>query len=157
MVEFLLDNGADINAKRSGGHDCTALQTAAFRSWIGWINQDGPSILKMLLDRGAQVNATGGTFGCALAAAAFGGWKAEEPVRLLLDHGASANLRGGGKYVNPLHAAMSVTQGPDPSSGYGHPAVVKMLVDAGAQIDEIPENYRRSARRHVEGGICVIM
>jgi hypothetical protein len=104
MVKFLLSVGADVNVKRSRGDTCTALITAA-ASWM-W---EDTTILELLLDRGADVNAIEGFWGTAVCAAAFGGWKGEKPIRLLLAHGAFANLRGGpnAKFVNPLHAAVS--------------------------------------------------
>jgi ankyrin repeat protein len=46
------------------------------------------AIVKLLLDKGANVNAQGGNFGSALQAASFEGHEAE--VKLLLDRGAVA-------------------------------------------------------------------
>ncbi|KAF2853751.1 ankyrin [Plenodomus tracheiphilus IPT5] len=101
------------------------------------------AVVKLLLDKGANVNvnAQGGHYGNALQAASAGGYKAvvkllldkgadpnaqghEAVVKLLLDKGADPNAQGG-KYGNALWAA----------SEEGHEAVVKLLRDAGADID----------------------
>jgi ankyrin repeat protein len=58
--------------------------------------------VKLLLDRGADVNIQGGPFGNALQAAAYYG--SQEIVKLLLDRGADVNIQGGA-YGNALQAA----------------------------------------------------
>ena len=57
--------------------------------------------MKLLLDRGADVNVQGGRYGNALQAAAFGGH--EETVELLVSKGADVNLQSG-DYGNALQA-----------------------------------------------------
>jgi ankyrin repeat protein len=148
MVNLLLDSGADINAK--GGFTGNALNSA-----IGSIPID-IDMVRLLLDRGAKVNATGGFCGTALAFAAYRGWLGEDVVRLLLERGALVELRGGGRWQNALHAAISWRRGPAPCNDWGHPETVKMLVDAGADIDNIPSQWRSDVRKITDPGWCTI-
>ncbi|KAJ4359359.1 hypothetical protein N0V85_009450 [Neurospora sp. IMI 360204] len=79
-------------------------------------------VVKMLLDKGADVNAQGGDYGRALQAASGGGHK--EIVEMLLDKGADVNAQGG-LYGTALQAA----------SGEGYKEIVKMLLDKGADVN----------------------
>ncbi|KAI0569585.1 ankyrin repeat domain-containing protein [Pyrenophora tritici-repentis] len=79
-------------------------------------------MVKLLLDKGADVNAQGGSYGNALQAASEGGHEAV--VKLLLDNGADVNAQGG-YYSNALYAA----------SSRGHEAVGKLLLDKGADVN----------------------
>lgn len=79
-------------------------------------------IVKLLLDKGADVNAQGGYNGNALYAASEEGHEAI--VKLLLDKDADVNVQSG-YYGNPLHAA----------STRGHATIVKLLLDKGANIN----------------------
>jgi ankyrin repeat protein len=56
-------------------------------------------VVRLLLDRGANVNAQGGRYGSALQAALYGGH--ESVVRLLVERGADVNAQGG-EYGNAL-------------------------------------------------------
>lgn len=76
--------------------------------------------MKVLLEHGAQVNASGGYFGSALQAAAYVG--SMEGVQLLLQKGAAVNARGG-RYGSALQAAKAA----------GRAKIAEALVDAGAQ------------------------
>ncbi|KAM0125328.1 hypothetical protein ACHAO1_010650 [Botrytis cinerea] len=79
-------------------------------------------IAKLLLDRGADVNAQGGEYGNALQAAA---WKGnQETVKLLLDRGADVNAQGG-YHGNALQAAAWI----------GNQEIVKLLLDRGADVN----------------------
>ncbi|EDU50673.1 vegetative incompatibility protein HET-E-1 [Pyrenophora tritici-repentis Pt-1C-BFP] len=80
------------------------------------------TITRLLLDKGADVNAQGGRFGNALQAASYGGY--EQVVKALLDNGADVNAQGG-DYNNALQAA----------SVRGHEQVVKTLLDKGADVN----------------------
>jgi ankyrin repeat protein len=77
---------------------------------------------KLLLDRGADVNAQDGEGGDALQAASAGGH--EHMVRLLLDKGADWSVYGG-EDSNALRAA----------SAGGHEQIVRLLLDKGADVN----------------------
>ena len=79
-------------------------------------------ITRMLLDKGADVNAQGGRYGNALQATSANGQK--DIATLLLDKGADVNAQGG-LYGNALQAA----------SYEGHEQVVKTLLNAGAEVN----------------------
>ena len=87
--------GDDLNIKNGRGH--TLLQVASGCEPSGRLE-----IVTLLLDRGADVNATGGKYGTALVAAASNGKL--EIVTLLLDRGADVNATGG-EYGTALGAA----------------------------------------------------
>jgi len=80
------------------------------------------AIVKLLLDKGADVNGQGEYYGNALQAAARYGNKTI--VSLLLDKGANVNAQGGCS-GNALQAA----------ARYGHKTVVKLLLDKGADVN----------------------
>ena len=80
------------------------------------------TIVTMLLEKGADVNAQGGFYGNALQAASSGGH--DQVVQMLLDKGADVNAQGGG-YGNALQAA----------SVRGHDQVMQMLLDKGAGVN----------------------
>ncbi|KAI4940771.1 hypothetical protein J4E91_011258 [Alternaria rosae] len=86
------------------------------------------TVTRLLLDKGADVNAQGGSCGNALQAASERGH--EQVVKMLLDQGADVNAQHG-LDGNALYAA---------SSG-GHEQVVKMLLDQGADVN-------------AQGGLC---
>ncbi|KAJ9493407.1 hypothetical protein H2202_011117 [Exophiala xenobiotica] len=78
--------------------------------------------VKILLDKGADVNAQGGKFGNALQAASYGGH--EQVVQVLLDQDADVNTHGG-EYGNALQAA----------SYGGHDQMVRLLLEKGAELE----------------------
>jgi len=83
-AEMLIKAGADVNATFIGPHEETPLHWAA--------SCDDVSLLDALLDRGANIEATGGVIagGTPLAdAVAFGQWKA---AHRLVERGASMTL-----------------------------------------------------------------
>ncbi|ORY14382.1 hypothetical protein BCR34DRAFT_231296 [Clohesyomyces aquaticus] len=79
-------------------------------------------MVKVLLDKDADVNAQGGDYGNALQAASYRGHEAV--VTMLLDKDADVNAQGG-HYGNALQAA----------SYRGHEAMVKMLLDKDADVN----------------------
>jgi ankyrin repeat protein len=79
-------------------------------------------VVRLLAEKGADVNSQGGRYGNPLEAASAEGH--EVVVRLLLDKGADINAQGG-YYGNALQAA----------SHHGHEAVVRLLLDKGANIN----------------------
>jgi ankyrin repeat protein len=76
-------------------------------------------LARLLLDKGADVDAQGGYLGNALQVASYEGH--EVVVRLLLEKGANVNAQGG-LYGGALRAASSI----------GHEAVVRLLLEKGA-------------------------
>ena len=80
------------------------------------------AIVKLLLEKGADVNAQGGRHGHALQAASFGGHEAI--MKLLLEKGADVNAQGG-RHCHALQAA----------SFGGHEAIVKLLLEKGADVN----------------------
>jgi hypothetical protein len=98
-----------VNTRDSWGN--TPLTIAAENGHDG--------MARLLLDKGAEVNAQGGHYGNALYAASQGGH--EQVVKMLLDKGADVNAQGG-HYGNALQAA----------SSRGHEQVVQVLLNAGA-------------------------
>ncbi|RYP19461.1 hypothetical protein DL767_009642 [Monosporascus sp. MG133] len=101
-----------INTKDSRGQ--TPLFLAAKHGHYG--------IVKLLVDKGADVNAHDGHYGNALQAASQGGH--EQIKKLLLDRGADINAQGGHD-GNALQAA----------SYEGHKQIMKLLLDRGADIN----------------------
>jgi ankyrin repeat protein len=97
-----------------------AAQLAAQEGHIG--------VIKLLLDKGADVNVQHGEYCNALQAASYNGH--DDMVRLLLDRGANVNARGG-KYCNALQAA---------SSG-GHGVIVRILLGKGAYVNAQGGHY----------------
>ncbi|KAF8417576.1 hypothetical protein EV426DRAFT_699665 [Tirmania nivea] len=86
-------------------------------------------ITQLLLDRGADVNLTGGHYnGTALGVAALSG--SQEIVTLLLDRGADVNLTGG-DYGTALGAA----------AYRGRLEIVTLLLDRGADVNLTGGNY----------------
>ncbi|KAF8222835.1 hypothetical protein L208DRAFT_1320375, partial [Tricholoma matsutake] len=59
-------------------------------------------IVKLLIEKGADVNAQGGEYGNALQAASYQG--DQEIVKLLIEKGADVNAQGG-EYGNALQAS----------------------------------------------------
>ena len=85
-------------------------------------------VTKLVLDKGADVNANGGQYDNALQALSAGGYEAE--VKLLLDNGANVNAQGG-PFGNALQA----------NSHEGHEAMVKMLLDKGVDVNAQGREY----------------
>ncbi len=85
-------------------------------------SEDHDKMVKMLLDKGADVNAQGGHFGNALQAASYEGH--DQVVQMLLDKGADVNAQGG-HFGNALQAALYG----------GHDQVVQILLDNGADVN----------------------
>ena len=79
--------------------------------------------MKLVLEKGADVNAQGGLHGNALQAASLGGHEAI--VKLLLEKGADVNAQGG-RHGNALQAALRG----------GHEAIVKLLLANGGLPSE---------------------
>ena len=152
VVQLLLDKGADVNIQ-VGEYD-NALEAAIF-SWdsdpflwdsdLFWWDS-GPFMwdswdrslyswdqkvkdIRLLRNKGADINIQSGYFGSALQAAAWG--CNVEVIQLLLDKGADVNIQGG-MYGNALQAAAwSCWKGIE---------AIRLLLDNGADV-------------HTQGGI----
>jgi len=111
----------ELNQRRKlGEYEYTFLLIAA--------EEGHDQLIRLLLDRGAEVNAQGGAFGNALQAASRGGH--EKVIQVLLDRGAKVNAQGG-LYDNALQAA----------SAHGHEQIVQVLLDRGAKINAQGGHY----------------
>ena len=130
VIRLLLDEGANVNAH--GGIYGNALQAVVcveLRSpyyqtrGLGMTPDKGVNgdAIRLLLDKGAKVNAQGGIYGNALQAAAHSGDM--EVIRLLLDKGADVNTQGG-MFGTVLQAA----------AHSGNVEVIQLLLDRGADI-----------------------
>lgn len=80
-------------------------------------------LVKILLSRGINANASGGKYGNALVAASMQG--SELTVRYLLQHKADVHGPGGWVFGNALQA----------SSYFGHEHIVRVLLENGARPD----------------------
>lgn len=115
-----ISNKRDSTAQtllETGLQNCTdslALAEAAVRNLQGTV--------RVLIDRGTEVNMKCGGHGNALQAASFRGYL--EIVQILLENGAEVNAQGG-IYGNALQAA----------SSRGNNEVVKLLLESGAEVN----------------------
>jgi ankyrin repeat protein len=119
-------NGCEISAK-----SLLAVNSAAVNSQdkssdkttlVVAVEQGNIRIVKMLLEKGAEVNLQGGEYGNALQTASFYGRK--EIAAMLLDQGAEVNAQGG-LYGNALQAA----------SRKGYKEIVELLIENGAVVN----------------------
>ncbi|KAJ5927154.1 hypothetical protein N7516_008927 [Penicillium verrucosum] len=125
FVEWLLDEGVNLKREVDGG----ALQAASLGGY--------ESVVQILLEAGADVNAQGGRCGNALQAAAWKG--SSELVQILLRAGADVNAQGvqillragadvnaqGGTCGNALQAA----------AWKGSSEILQILLGAGADVN----------------------
>ncbi|KAJ5549109.1 hypothetical protein N7513_006343 [Penicillium frequentans] len=103
----------------TGGKWSNALQAAA--------SNGHEKVVKILLDRGAEVNLRVGNTNPILEASSKGH---QNVVQVLVDHGADVNCRGG-RDGNALLMA----------STHGHKEVVQILLDNGANANDPGEKY----------------
>lgn len=120
FVELLLEKGADVNVKSFVyGYGMTPLY-----STIKYACRDHKRIAKMLIDNGADMDASGENGNVALHLAACSG--NIEIVELLLSQGADVNARDM-KGITPLHLAASAYMGGS--------VIVDMLIAKGADVN----------------------
>ena len=110
-VERQLALGVNVNSRHFFTRDTTLIEAAG---------HGRVEIVKLLIDRGADVNLKGEAWYGPLHAAAYGGHV--EVVKLLLDNGADVNIFNHDK---PLHYAAK----------NGHIEVAEMLIAHGADIN----------------------
>ena len=117
-VKFLLDNGADVGIKaKSDGS--TPLHLASYGCHLG--------IAKMLVDKGADINAKSNGGWTPLHEAAKGiEEKRESTVRYLIQSGADVNAKSEWGQT-PLHEA----------ARFGYTDAVKVLIEKGADVNAI--------------------
>ena len=133
MVQLLLEEGADINARGDFGYN--ALQATS-------LGEGHEKVIQLLLEKGANVNAQGGpigTAGTALHTASSRGH--EKIVRLLLEKGANADAQDISNH-NSLHIA----------SLRGHEKVVQLLLEEGVNVKARGESYNNALRAASWGG-----
>jgi ankyrin repeat protein len=142
VIRLLLDNGANpkdagaallVGPLRSNCSKCLdmlmpSVEARQLNDALPAAGQlvfsEDPATLKVLLDRGADVNAKDGNGRTALMWAAYSDLAPVEVVRMLIGHGADVNTR------NPLGEsplAFAVAR--------GHTPVVDLLAGAGAKAD----------------------
>jgi ankyrin repeat protein len=129
-VRAALDRGASVNALARNIVNIGNISPLSHA-----VSHDAPEIVKLLLDRGADVNfkfPLGG--GSCLSTAALHGNAAI--VQLLLDHGAAIDVKEDIMGFTPLMEA----------SSSGHDDVVKLLLDHGAQVELTGEHGETALR-----------
>ncbi len=93
QVEYLIENGANVNGKNKDHHDDTPLHTAAIRG--------DTEIIRTLLKNGADINARSSDGSTPFRVSANG-----ETVKLLLENGADINAKDDEGF-SKLHMAVS--------------------------------------------------
>ncbi|KZP27544.1 hypothetical protein FIBSPDRAFT_730607, partial [Athelia psychrophila] len=107
-------------------------------------------IVRLLLEKGADVNAPGGYYGNALQAASEGGH--DVIVRLLLEKGANVNAQGG-RLGSALKAARYevLDKQSRPPKHRDRELIVNLLLEYGA-VDEEEEGQEKKDKHHEEKG-----
>ena len=140
-VQAVLTDGADINAtevREDSGVYVRGLTALMMASTNG-----RTEVVKLLLDKGAEVNLKNNYGITALFMASANGHT--EIVKLLLDKGAEVNVKNTDDGVTALFMA----------SANGHTGIVKLLLDKGADVNVkntygITALFMASAHGHTE-------
>jgi ankyrin repeat protein len=141
-VHLAAFNGHEKVLRRLIARDNTHINTPDSEDSypVTWSALNGhDNVVRILLDRGADVNAQGGYYGNALQAACFGGH--DNIVHILLDRGADVNAQGG-CYGNALQAACFG----------GHDNIVHILLDRGADANAQGGSYGTALQAACYGG-----
>jgi ankyrin repeat protein len=136
VATFLLDQGADVNAKYNDAPPLIMAAMSAQRAMV-----------ELLLSRGADVNSRDGSGKTALFTAAEGGYLAVVEVLLAhkpdVDADAPLQVAAGKGYANLVKLLLAAGANPNVegaqrrtplsvAAGNGHPEIVKMLLAAKA-------------------------
>ncbi|KAF5989890.1 hypothetical protein FBULB1_515 [Fusarium bulbicola] len=124
IVRFLLNQRAISNTITGG-----ALQAAAFRGHL--------TVIKLLLDNGADIDAHDDRFGSALEAAAMS--INLSALRMLLDRGATVSKAG-----CPISCLIAAYEANDQNDVTECIPVLKLLLDKGADINRKCTRHRSS-------------
>jgi ankyrin repeat protein len=152
MVEMLICKGAKVNARDGKGRTALALAAASGHRqifWYAWPHpptwpgadpptsgpEDYAEIVRLLLARGAKVNATDRNGRSPLFVASAGG--NGQIVELLLANGAKVDARTKQHYT-PLHSA----------AGGGHEKIVARLIANGADVNVVSKSIFRDRPGH---------
>ncbi|KAJ6118823.1 hypothetical protein N7471_013443 [Penicillium samsonianum] len=107
---------------------------------VTWASLNGHGmIVKLLLERGADVNAQSGLDGNALQAACYQGH--DKIVQMLLERAADVNAQGG-RYGNALQAACY----------RGHDKIVQMLLERAANVNAQGGHFGNAFQAACSGG-----
>ncbi|RAQ49483.1 ankyrin [Aspergillus flavus] len=143
IARLLVDNGADVNMSGSNGR--TPLSLAAERS--------NDNIIKMLLEKGAAVEAKDNTGRTPLSWAAESS-RNENSIRILLERGAEIESKDDAGRTPLSWAAgrckpdaydfcdTSIMDAPGISDGENDMNIIKMLLQAGANVESKDINGR---------------
>ncbi len=146
-VRFLRARGADVSLKDKNGktaldlarndeirnelsktdpqdHETLLLESAALQN---------PSVIKLLLASGVDINRKGMTGNTALIMAA--GQANLDHIKWLLAAGADVNLAGRAGWTALMHASMEILNRPDRPKKYDYTAVLRALLAAGADVN----------------------
>ncbi|KAF7966443.1 hypothetical protein HWV62_38386 [Athelia sp. TMB] len=136
LVEHCINRGADIDAL--GGDWGTALQAASHEEHL--------AVCKLLLEKGANVNATvsESKYATALQAASHVGHL--EICQLLLEQGADVNAITGGNYGTALRAALYEDEF----------EICQLLLEQGADVNAAGENFRTPLQEASSRGLFEI-
>ncbi len=161
IVRLLLDHGAEVSAETNNGDNPLHAVTYGRQK----SQEDGVRVARLLLERGVNVNARRNDHCTPLLLASYHGKL--EIVRLLLDHGAEADVEADNG-ENPLHkvlcgkhdpredgvrvARLLLERGVDVNvqrndnrtplhiaSYYGNLETARLLLDYGAKVDAVDD------------------
>jgi len=136
IIEFLIQHGADVNAKDEWGRGYTPLQHAAITG--------NTEIIKLLLEAGADISAKDDRGQTALHLPLdirnsnfYQYWLSKDTIELLLNKGADINLKDKDGRTPLLLAAESADGD-----------IIKLLLDKGAKINEKDDEFGFTALHH---------
>ncbi|KAF8424851.1 ankyrin repeat-containing domain protein [Tirmania nivea] len=144
MATFLLDRGASVNPQPSVGsieelkeierHISKSSELARYPLQAE-ARQGNLKLMRLLVGRGADVNAQGGRYGNALQFAAYAGQL--EVVQFLLDNGAKVNAEGG-EFGYALQAACVPIGIASENDLHDHRVkIAQLLLDHGADVNAL--------------------